>query len=87
MKSVKISEFKDGLSRFLREVEAGAELEVTDRGRPIARVVPVEEKPRIKWIEATRSFEEVKNKKYPPANWPVDSTMLLLEDRRKDRER
>jgi len=41
MKRVKIAELKDQLSRHLREVERGGEIEVTDRDRPIARIVPV----------------------------------------------
>ena len=34
-----IRELRDNLSRFLDEVQAGQELVVTDRGKPIARVV------------------------------------------------
>ena len=41
MKRVKIAELKDQLSCHLREVERGGEVEVTDRDRPIARIVPV----------------------------------------------
>ena len=38
---VGIRELKQQLSRYLDEVEAGAEVLVTDRGRPKARLVPV----------------------------------------------
>src|SRR5438876_12166544 len=41
MKRVKIAELKDHLSAHLRSVERGGELEVTDRERPIARIVPI----------------------------------------------
>src|SRR5689334_8589896 len=40
MKRVKIAELKDHLSSHLRAVERGATIEVTDRERPIARIVP-----------------------------------------------
>lgn len=80
MKRVKIAELKDNLSRYLRAVEAGDEVEVTDRGRPIARIVPITRGPRI--IPAKRPFSEIRKKRYPPANWPVDSLQLLLEERR-----
>jgi prevent-host-death family protein len=40
MKRVKIAELKSQLSKHLRAVELGAEIEVTDRERPIARIVP-----------------------------------------------
>lgn len=36
-----IRELRQGLSAALHRVRAGETLEVTDRGRPVARVVPV----------------------------------------------
>jgi prevent-host-death family protein len=39
MKSVKIAELKDSLSEHLRAVERGAEVIVSDRNRPIARII------------------------------------------------
>src|SRR5438094_205007 len=50
MKTVKIAELKNHLSEHLRAVEAGDEIIVTDRNRPIARIVPhssVERRVRI----------------------------------------
>jgi prevent-host-death family protein len=38
-----IRDLRDHLSRYLDRVKAGEELTVTDRGRPIARLVPVSE--------------------------------------------
>lgn len=38
-----IRDLRDHLSRYLERVEAGEELTVTDRGRPVARLVPVTE--------------------------------------------
>ncbi len=35
---VGIRELRDGLSRYLTLVEEGAEITVTDRGRPVARI-------------------------------------------------
>jgi prevent-host-death family protein len=37
-----IRDLRDHLSRYLERVQAGEELTVTDRGRPIARLIPVE---------------------------------------------
>ena len=81
MKRVKIAELKDQLSRYLREVERGAEVEVTDRNRPIARIVPIpaDEGPRI--VPARRPFAEVRDRRFTPARWSVSSTDLLLEER------
>lgn len=38
---VGVRELKQQLSRYLDQVEAGAEVVVTDRGRPKARLVPI----------------------------------------------
>ena len=40
MKTVSISELKAKLSLYLREVRLGAEVQVLDRGVPVARLVP-----------------------------------------------
>ena len=42
-----MAKLKDQLSTHLRAVEAGDEVEVTDRGRPIARIVPVRPAARV----------------------------------------
>lgn len=39
MTTVSISELKAGLSRYLREVRRGGEVQVLDRGKPVARLV------------------------------------------------
>jgi prevent-host-death family protein len=41
MKSVGVRELRDHLSRHLAEVQEGHSLTITDRGTPIARIVPV----------------------------------------------
>ena len=40
---VKIAEFKNGLSRYLRSAQKGAEIIIKDRETPIARLVPYRE--------------------------------------------
>jgi prevent-host-death family protein len=82
MKRVKIAELRDQLSRHLRDVERGAEVEVTDRERPIARIVPVtgNEIPVVV-TQPRRAFSSLRRKRYPPARWRVTSTDLLLEER------
>lgn len=39
MDSVSVSELKAHLSRYLRRVREGGEIQVVDRGKPIARLV------------------------------------------------
>jgi prevent-host-death family protein len=41
MKTVAISELKTHLSDFLNQVKAGSEVLITDRGRPVGRLVPI----------------------------------------------
>ncbi len=42
MAEIGIRELRDHLSQYLEQVKAGEEIVVTDRGRAIARLVPVE---------------------------------------------
>lgn len=39
--NVSLREANQHLSRYVRDVEAGAEVVITRRGRPVARLVPV----------------------------------------------
>ena len=41
MAEVGIRELRDHLSKYLEQVQAGQELVVTDRGRAVARVLPM----------------------------------------------
>lgn len=83
MKRVKIAELKDNLSRYLRAVErVGEVVEVTDRDRPIARIVPVPAEERsIGMIPAKRPFAEVRDRVYPPSKLKRDIVEILLEER------
>jgi prevent-host-death family protein len=83
MKRVKIAELKSQLSRHLRAVERGAEIEITDRDRPIARLIPVDAARKSRLQPAELPVAAVRNKRWRPARWPTDSLTLLLEDRRR----
>jgi prevent-host-death family protein len=82
MKTVQIAQLKDALSQHLRAVERGEAIEVTDRARPIAWIVPVpsDESP-IEIIPPRRPFTSLRTKRYPPARWGVRSLDLLLAER------
>jgi prevent-host-death family protein len=41
MRAIGIRELRQHASRYLRDVARGETIEVTDRGRPVARLVPV----------------------------------------------
>jgi len=50
MEAIGIRELKAGLSRHLKRVQAGARLLVTERGRPIATLTPVDA-PNADWVD------------------------------------
>jgi prevent-host-death family protein len=81
MKSVKIAELKDHLSEHLRAVEQGAEVLVTDRNRPIARIVPASTSAGLELIPPAAPFETVRKRKFPAARWRVKSGELLDSER------
>jgi len=41
MKTAAVSELKARLSEYLNQVKAGMEILITDRGKPVARLVPL----------------------------------------------
>jgi prevent-host-death family protein len=83
MKSVKIAELKDRLSEHLRAVEGGEEVIVTDRNRPIARIVPMGSQPATLTVDApTVSFKTIRAKKWRAAGWRLGAVELLAEERR-----
>jgi len=83
MERVKIAELKAQLFKHLRAVARGAEIEVTDRGRPIARIVPVGDPLRVRFIPPARPFAEVRSIRCRPVRWRVPAVEILLQDRRK----
>jgi prevent-host-death family protein len=52
MQVVGVRELKANLSAYLRRVQAGERVTVTDRGRVIAALVPAEPAPTLEWAHA-----------------------------------
>lgn len=52
--SVGVRELRDGLSRHLALVRAGSEITVTDHGKPVARLVPIENDAYARLVESGR---------------------------------
>ena len=52
MKQVGVRELRQNASAVLRRVEAGEVVEVTDRGRAVARIVPMHEASRLEQLLA-----------------------------------
>jgi antitoxin (DNA-binding transcriptional repressor) of toxin-antitoxin stability system len=81
MKSVRIAQLKDHLSGHLRAVEAGEEVLVLDRDRPIARIVPITTTGAPRLIPPQRTFATLRDRARPRVDLGVSSTVLLLEER------
>ncbi len=81
MKRVGVADLKNQLSKHLRAVEAGGEFEVTDRDRPIARILPVQANTRVAVQPSRKPFAVLRSRTYRSAGWAIGSTELLLEDR------
>jgi prevent-host-death family protein len=82
MKLVKIAELKDRLSHYLRAAERGSEVVVTDRDRPIARILPViTQRAALTVLPPKVSFASVRRKTWRSANWAIQSAELLAEER------
>jgi len=81
MKQVGVAELKDQLSTHLRAVEAGETVEVTDRGRPIARIVPTHHARAGRIRPAKRPFASVRDRTYPRLTTAIDSLELLRQER------
>ncbi len=76
MRRVGVREFKVHLSRVLREVEAGAPLLVTDRGRVVAAVSPVGAPASAEAVEDLRLWKLVQAGRILPAANPDDRSWV-----------
>ena len=87
MAEVGIRELRDHLSQFIEQVKAGDEIVVTDRGRAVARLVPVNgERPIDRLIREGRitPAKRPKQRLPKPIKTQTGSTVsdLLINDRR-----
>jgi prevent-host-death family protein len=83
--NVGVRELRDGLSRHLAEVRSGRTVTVTDHGRPIARIVPIDvPSPLERLIAEGRVHPARKAKGRPPEPVPAHGSVsdLVAEQRR-----
>ena len=59
MREVQASEAKTHLPQLLDEVERGETIVITRHGRPVARLVPDEERRRAAYDQAVRIIKEI----------------------------
>lgn len=70
---VGVRELRDSLSRHLAEVRSGRVVTVTDHGRPIARIVPVDRLTRLEQLRVEGRVLAARARKRP-APEPVSSS-------------
>jgi prevent-host-death family protein len=58
MSSIGIRDLRQRASEYLRRVEAGETIEVTDRGRPVALLTPIPSLPPLDRLRALGAVEE-----------------------------
>jgi prevent-host-death family protein len=80
-----VRELRDQLSRHLAEVREGRIVTVTDHGRPIARIVPVQRPTKLERLREEGRIQRARTRKRPaPAPLTTGSTVsdLVSEQRR-----
>jgi prevent-host-death family protein len=60
MKSVGIRMLQQNAAAILREVGRGVEIEVTERGRPVARLVPIGANDTVGFLESVGSLRRAR---------------------------
>ena len=92
-KSVGIRDAKMHLSKYLKMVQQGAEVTITDRGRPVGKIIPIRTKQmslkeRIKRMEDRGQIEPVTDegqvKIPPPIPVPDEIAQQILQQERED---
>jgi prevent-host-death family protein len=89
METVGIRELKMHLSRHLKRVRAGARLLVTERGRSIATISPIEAPTDVEWAHqlvaeghAHWNGSKPTGARRPPRITGRTASSIVLEDRR-----
>jgi prevent-host-death family protein len=85
--NVGIREAKINLSKLLKSVQKGREITITDRGRPVAKIIPVQAislplAERVKEMERQGWVEPLKKKPrelHPPIPLPKELNLNFLE--------
>lgn len=90
MEHVSVRELRQHLSRYLRRVEKGEHLVVTERRRPVAMLGPLPEEVDVLELmyltgEATRPVGDLLDLPLPAPSPPGPSTSQILDDLREER--
>jgi len=72
MRTAAIAKLKAGLSGYLESVKAGEQVVITDHGRPVALIVPID----LNISEDTRRAELVAKGLIRPGRGPISADMI-----------
>jgi prevent-host-death family protein len=88
-KDVGVREFRDHLSKWLDEVKGGRDITITERGRPIARVIPIGWTDHIARLVAEGVVTPAPNPRPDPSTWNpvklgdgISLSDIVIEERR-----
>ncbi len=83
--NIGVRELRDTLSRRLAEVRAGHEVTVTDHGKAIARIIPVNRLTRLEELRASGQVRQATVHKRPLPDPIVIDGMVsdLIDDQRR----
>jgi prevent-host-death family protein len=88
METVGVRELRQHASRYLERVRQGETLEVTDRGRPVARLVPVSSDAWTDMVASGRvtlADDDTDIVDEPPGDYDIDPTATLTAMREHER--
>ena len=88
MEAIGVRELRQHASRYLQRVRQGETLEVTDRGRPVARLVPIGSDVWTDMVASGRitlADDHTDIADEPPGNYDVDATAALAAMRELER--
>lgn len=88
MDSIGIRELRQHASRYLERVVQGESLEITDRGRPVARLIPVNTDPWENLIASgsvTAAEDGTDVTEELPGDYDVDASAVLTAMRFEER--
>ena len=82
---VGIRELRDGLSAHLAEVRRGHVVTITDHGRPVARIVPIDQPTRLEQLRAEGRVQPARRRKRaaPEPVEAVGTVSDLVDDQRR----
>jgi len=80
---VKIGEFRNRLSSYLKKMRSGAEIVISDRDTPVGRLVPFskqESEKELILLEPPKGYQGLSQLKFPPSSFSAVGE--LLKERR-----